>query len=45
MIPLGELHRGPPGEKRNQIYGAYRVQGPKADILKDGCPNNLGKLR
>jgi 4-amino-4-deoxy-L-arabinose transferase-like glycosyltransferase len=45
VTPLPDLHRGPPGSKRNQVYGAYRVEGPKADLLKDGCPDNLGKLR
>jgi len=45
VTPLGDLRRGPPGSKRNQVYGAYRVEGPKANLMQDGCPNNLGKLR
>ena len=44
VVPLGELQRGPAGG-RTKAYGVYLVRGPKADLLKDGCPNNLGKLR
>ena len=44
VVPLGELQRGPVGG-RTKAYGVYLVRGPRADLLKDGCPNNLGKLR
>ena len=42
VSPAGELKRGAPGGPY-RLYAAFRVEGPRADLLKDGCPNDLGK--
>jgi 4-amino-4-deoxy-L-arabinose transferase-like glycosyltransferase len=42
VVPVGELARGAPGG-RALLYTAYRVEGPKVDVLRDGCPNDLGR--
>lgn len=37
VTPLGELDRGD-GRSRWTRYAAFRVAGPKVDVLKVGCP-------
>jgi 4-amino-4-deoxy-L-arabinose transferase-like glycosyltransferase len=39
---VGELRRGAPGGPA-KVYDAYLVARPKVDLVKQGCPNNLGK--
>lgn len=44
VTPVGELDRGVHGG-RHAHYAAYRVEGPKVDVLKDGCPDSPERIR
>ena len=42
VTPLPGLERGADGGPAAH-YEAYLASGPRADLVRDGCPNDLGK--
>jgi 4-amino-4-deoxy-L-arabinose transferase-like glycosyltransferase len=37
---VGPIQRGPPAVKHTALYAAYRVSGPRVDVLRNGCPDD-----
>lgn len=44
VTPAGTMSRGAEGGKP-AIYEAYKVSGPKTDLVTQGCPDDLGKKK
>jgi 4-amino-4-deoxy-L-arabinose transferase-like glycosyltransferase len=44
VIPAGAMSRGAEGGKP-AMYEAYKVFGPKTDLVAQGCPDDLGKKK
>jgi 4-amino-4-deoxy-L-arabinose transferase-like glycosyltransferase len=44
VIPAGKMSRGAQGGKP-AVYEAFKVSGPKTDLVAQGCPNDLGKKK
>ena len=44
VIPAGRMNRGAEGGKP-AVYEAFKVSGPKTDLVAQGCPDDLGKKK